>query len=583
MVISDQAHEIIDKAAKRLEERRDDYEVARRYHDGEHPQPPATERWTRQLQEAFDQIRDNLMPLVVEALVSRLKVSGFAPEVRTPEPEPTRSFTYPQGRPTDADRAFAEFATSQGRPRPGEKAAEAERRRADELWAYNRMDAKQREVHEESAKKGDAYVIVWSDPLDDRARIHPNDAELVDVEYDPEAPDRMLWAVKRWVADDRVRATIYYGERMPGPDGLPYVGPAGEPTRIEKYVSVRPAGQVKSKTAPDEWEPYQPTELAEVIDPDLGVPRTGEVPTEPWPLPNPYGRVPVFHFPNKGKTGGYGVSELKQLAPLQDALNKEFQSLLLTSEQYGAPWRYIAGMRPEVDEETGRPKPIDFKPWLDNILAIWGEGVAVGQFAAAELAQHVGVINDLRAEIGRLSQTPPHMLFLITGEIPSGEALKVVESPFTAKVEDRQVFWGNTWEDVLAFAVKVDADLEVRYSVEWEDTQPRSMLEIAQTGEAWLRLGVPRRVVWKRLLHATDGECDEWEQLRLEERAMEPLPPVAFPGEQGDMLGQPPNGPPPGRTPPQLEPYAQRTKAMVGQAQPQQAEPPPRRRPRARR
>jgi hypothetical protein len=246
-------------------------------------------------------------------------------------------------------------------------------------------------------------------------------------------------------------------------------------------------------------------------------------------------------------------------------------SLLLTSEQYGIPVRAITGLRPELDTDTGKPKPIDFKPLVDNILAVWGEGVNLAQFAAAELAQHIGVINDLRSEMGRLSQTPPYMMFMVTGEQPSGEMLRVADAPFNAKIEDRQTNWGNTWEDVQAFAIRVDTSnsVIVRYSIEWEDTQPKSQLEVAQTGQAWLALGVPHRIIWKRLLGATDRECDEWWELRQQERAAEPIPPVAGTPEaqaaaQGTIPGQPPNEPPSGVTPPQLAPYAAGTRAMVG-------------------
>jgi hypothetical protein len=557
LMIGPEAHAIIDRAAERLEGRAEYYKRSVDYFEGRHPTPPATDRWTKQLQDAFENLRDNLMPLVIEALVSRLKVSGFAPQLRSTDPDELPAFTYPAGQP--------ELIPQPGRwvsdrDRPQDRQAEASRLRAEDLWEHNRMDAGQRQVHEEAGKKGDAYVIVWADEHG-RAGIYPNDAELCCVEWDAEMPRRKLWAVKRWRDTnlDRVRVDIYYRDR------------------VEKYVSVREAEHVKAKTDPSEWESFRPADLVDVLGEDEEpTGRTELRPREPWPLPNLYGEVPVFHFVNRGKWNAYGRSELEEVAPIQDALNKEFQSLLLTSEQYGIPWRYIAGLRPEFDQDTGKEKPINFKPLVDNILAVWGEGVSLGQFAAAELVQHVGVINDLRAEIGRLSQTPPHMLFLFTGDIPSGEALKVVETPFTAKVEDRQVFWGNTWEDVMAFAVLVDVDARVRYSVEWEDTQPKSMLEIAQTGEAWIRLGVPRRYVWKRLLNMTDAECNEMEALRREEQAAEPLPPVGAPNGQGTMPGQP-GEPPQGVTPPQLAPYAQRTRDMVGQQQT-----PPRRRQRRR-
>jgi hypothetical protein len=551
MAISDAAHAIIDHAAVQIEGRTKDYKIAQDFYDGNHPPPPATDRWTTDLQREFEGIRDNLCPLVVDGIVSRLKVSGFAPETRHIDPDDPKLFDYPDGKP-------------EALPRPGtwrepsgeDRQAEMERRRADDLWSYNRMDGKQREVHREAATKGDAFVIVWEDP-DGRACIEPNDPELCHIEWDPEMPTRKLWAVKRWQQANRVRVNIYYGPRAQGG------------ARIEKYVSVYPAKDVKAKTGSAEWEPYQPTRLEQELADDGETP-TGnliEVPAEPWPLPNPYDDVPMFHFRNQGKTGRYGRSELEAVAPIQLALNKEVVSLLLTSEQYGIPVRAITGLRPELDTDTGKPKPIDFKPLVDNILAVWGEGVNLAQFAAAELAQHIGVINDLRSEMGRLSQTPPYMMFMVTGEQPSGEMLRVADAPFNAKIEDRQTIWGNTWEDALAFAMRVDTHngTIVRYSIEWEDTQPKSQLEVAQTGQAWLALGVPHRIIWKRLLGATDRECDEWWELRLQERAAEPIPPVAgTPDAQGTIPGQPPNEPPSGVTPPQLAPYAAGTRAMVG-------------------
>lgn len=560
MAISDAAHAIIDHAAAQLEDRGPEYRTAQDFYDGNHPRPPATERWTAEQLDEFEAIRDNLCPLVVDGLVSRLLVSGFAPEVRHTNPDDPRLFDYPDGQP----QALARPGTWQAGI---DQQAEMERRRADDLWSYNRMDAKQREVHREAAIKGDAFVIVWPDP-EGRASIEPNDPELCHVEWDPEMPTRKLWAVKRWQQDGRVRVNIYFGPRMDGG------------ARIEKYVSVRQAKEVKAKTLAAEWDAYQPTRLEAELADDGETPtgRTLEVPAEPWPLPNPWDEVPVFHFRNKGKTGRYGRTELDPIIPVQLALNKEFVSLLLTSEQYGIPVRAVTGHRPEIDPETGQPRPLDFKPLVDSILAIWGEGVNLAQFAAAELGQHIGVINDLRSEIGRLSQTPPYMMFMVTGEQPSGEMLRVADSPFNAKVEDRQTIWGNTWEDALSLAIRMDTDNQVaaRYSIEWADTQPKSQLEVAQTGQAWVALGVPKRYVWKRLLGLTDRECEELWALALEERASEPVPVAgqSAPDGQGTIPGQPANEPPEGVTPPQLVPYAQQTRAMVGTQATSGARPP---------
>jgi hypothetical protein len=45
----------------------------------------------------------------------------------------------------------------------------------------------------------------------------------------------------------------------------------------------------------------------------------GEAPRDV--VANPYGQVPVFHWPNR-RIHWYGVGELLDVIPLQDALNK---------------------------------------------------------------------------------------------------------------------------------------------------------------------------------------------------------------------------------------------------------------------
>ena len=155
--------------------------------------------------------------------------------------------------------------------------------------------------------------------------------------------------------------------------------------------------------------------------------------------------------------------------------------LMVTSEALGFPMRYLLGLSPEIDEDTGEPRTLpDLKPEVDAFWAFWGEQLQAGQFPAAELGQLIAEVNDHRVEIGRASRTPPHLMFMTTGEIPSGEALKVVEAPFTAKVDDCATTFGNTWEDVEAFCLLIESDQGVRVllAAEWEDAQP-----VSRTGE----------------------------------------------------------------------------------------------------
>jgi len=72
--------------------------------------------------------------------------------------------------------------------------------------------------------------------------------------------------------------------------------------------------------------------------------------------PNPYGRVPVFHFPNR-RVYDYGISDLADVIPIQDALNKALMDMLVAMEFGAFKQRWVTGIEYETDPVTGKPKP----------------------------------------------------------------------------------------------------------------------------------------------------------------------------------------------------------------------------------
>ena len=56
--------------------------------------------------------------------------------------------------------------------------------------------------------------------------------------------------------------------------------------------------------------------------------------------------VPVVPFPNLGE-GSFGMSELRDVVPLQDALNKTLLDMLVGSESQALPQRYALGLEIE--------------------------------------------------------------------------------------------------------------------------------------------------------------------------------------------------------------------------------------------
>jgi hypothetical protein len=309
---------------------------------------------------------------------------------------------------------------------------------------------------------------------------HPNIAEETVVRYDPLQPGRISFAAKAWLADDeRGRLTLYY------------------PDRLERYVTTnRQPGGISDN--PDEYLPFED-------DPD------GPVVVNPW------GMVPVFHYPNRASIGRRGRAEHDHAIPLQDALNKSVLDGLVAGEFVSLPQRWAIGLELEVDPVTGKDVvPI---PGPGTLLHTSSSEARFGQFDAADLRPIIAVSNDWRAEIARVTGTPPHRLMLLgDGPWPSGEALKTAEAPLVAKVEHRQEVWGTVWGQAMGLALRMaqnPVDRPLRPI--WKPARTESEVEKVTVAEAKLRAGVSRRQVLRELGY-TEEEAEQIMREAREER-----------------------------------------------------------------
>jgi Phage portal protein, SPP1 Gp6-like len=338
-----------------------------------------------------------------------------------------------------------------------------------EIWQRNRMDVRGVQVLIEALRCGDAYVLVWPGE-DNSPMLYPQQADICTVEYDAENPGNVLWAVKRWQdpATKKVRVNIYH------------------PDRIEKFL-------IDGQTP----KPYAPAGENSV-------------------LPNPYGVVPVFHFSTNADIGQFGKSELKNVIPLQDALNKSIIDMLVGSETHALPQRWVTGLDLEVDPTTGKVKA-PFTAGVDKVWAIESPDAKFGQFDAADLAQLVTVSDMFRLSVARVSRTPLHYLTPHKGDFPSGEALRTAETPFVKKVKRYTAAFGNVWEDVMKLALRIQGGVDsLRLSTQWSDPaaeSPKEKLDALTTKQG---LGVSNRQL---LIEAGYGETDV--ERIMEEKAAE--------------------------------------------------------------
>lgn len=322
------------------------------------------------------------------------------------------------------------------------------------LWKLARLDALSQQLHLAAIRDGEAFLLADFDPQAGRPRFHFHPADDgtggLWMEYDNEG--RALYAAKRWTIDrgsgaGRLRRlNLYY------------------PDRIEKYLSLTEAPY---------WQPYPG-------------------PGEPFPLPwvdaegAPLG-IPALHFRNSLE-GAF--SELQDVIPLQDALNKTLIDLIAVADTNAFPLLVARGFEVPEDFSISPGALLQIPPSLDaetDFKALPG----------ADLGSFIGVLEHLAMEIARVSATPLSR-FQASGQVAAEGTLKQQEAGLIAKVERKQVIFGNAWEDAMALALRLQNcfgalpyDEAGPLETLWSPAAPRSEGEHLQMLLLKAQLGVP--------------------------------------------------------------------------------------------
>ena len=347
---------------------------------------------------------------------------------------------------------------------------------AGDLWRRNRMDGRAGEVHKAALRDGDAYLIVWPETgtaMGESAafpQFWPQRADQIRVRYDDEQPGLIVMAAKTWtLGDGRRRLNVYY------------------PDRTEKYVTPTRASTVRAEAFV-----------------------RFEAPGEPWPVDNPWGTVPVFHFANNADTGAYGTSELRDVIPLQDGLNKALTDLLLACELAGFPQKVILGLDsadPTVAEGLRRLEA-GLNKMFTIPFAADGEKPSIAEFTAVNLPQLIAVVELFDKLISRVSRVPIHYLQM-SGDFPSGRAVRTAEAPFVSKIEDRQISFGNVWEDAMHLALRMAglSDPGMLTTV-WKPAAPLSAEDTADLALQWNAIGIPLETIMRAVMGFDEEEIE---------------------------------------------------------------------------
>ncbi|XTP33439.1 phage portal protein [Mycobacterium sp. TJFP1] len=322
-------------------------------------------------------------------------------------------------------------------------------------WVRCDMDQLSGVAHREALLLGDSYVIVWADRYG-RPNVTVESAKQVAVLTDP-GSRQIVAGIKRWEEKPAniTHAVLYLPDRI---------------------VRLR-AEQVGTVTA------------------------TGFNVVEE--ITNPLGVVPIANLRNTDRIlGDRGGSEIDDLKPLVDALNKSLADMMVTSEYVGRPRRWATGIElaeEPVLDENGQPvldeddQPVMTEvnpiPEANRMMVSENEQAKFGSLAASDLAGYEASVRVILGQIQAVSTLPSAYLGVMTDQPPSADALRASESSLVARAEARQSTFGRSWEQVARLMIAVrdgrDPNLIDDIRVSWADAATRS---VAQEADAVVKM-----------------------------------------------------------------------------------------------
>jgi len=341
-------------------------------------------------------------------------------------------------------------------------------------WVRNDLDQTSGVAHREALLLGDSYVIVWTDRYG-RPQVSVESAKQVAVLTDP-GTRQVYAAIKRW-EDTNLKTTeavLYLPDKI-----------------IRKRADQQGAVANGFKTVEE--------------------------------LANPLGVVPVVNIRNTDRiVGDWGGSEIDDLKPLVDALNKSLADMMVTSEYVGRPRRWATGIElaeeplldddgnPVLDEDN-QPVMVEVNPIAEGNRAVVLEPAEAkfGQLQAADLAGYEASVRVLLGQIMAVSTLPAHYVGVFTDNPASADALRAAEASLTARAEARQSQFGRAWEQVARLMVAVrtgrDPNMIDDIRVQWADAATRSGAQEADATVKLFQAGLlPRSYALAKLGYSDD-------------------------------------------------------------------------------
>ncbi len=328
-------------------------------------------------------------------------------------------------------------------------------------------------AHREAFRTGNSYVLVWPDN-DGTLRAWPKLSGQCAVKTVPGSPGELEWFAMLWVnADGYGRVNMYYADRL------------------ERWVTGAKLRQPSDKINTVVNWPTKVTAYA-AYDGD----------GEPDTIGHTFGRVPAIWLSHDAdELDAYGSSVLEDVIPIQDALNKSVADLIVGGENFAQPLRYLMNWRNKrkLNPDTGEPEEETLRadPTVNKFLTLPGAG-PIGQLDPPDATKLIAVHAEYGAKVSRVTGLPAFYVTQVSGEPPTGVALRVLSTRLTSISRETQDDFGPEWTQLMGLLGVSDVEPI------WQDPAPMDEAELLEAAETRKVIGYPLREILRKL-----GEDDE--------------------------------------------------------------------------
>lgn len=438
-----------------------DVDKMHRYYDGEHPAPTVPDTSNEAYKRLVRLATTNISALVVDAVNERLEPIGVTLALPAPVAEEDAV------EPTDADGVDV-WA---------------------EVWEPSDLDINAGLVHLEALTAKRSFVMVW--PTDEGVSITPELSTECAVLYPPgRTRGKPVAALKVFADGAKCFVTLFTAEKV-------YYW-----TTATSAANVIPDLSSTEACNAAEWSPWYDM-APDDIDVDGII--AGEYPEDAWleddslAVPNPLGAVALVEFQGHPTLGGEPKGELTTgVLRLQDRLNKEVLDMLVTAEYAAFPQRYALGLDPQ--DGDGKPRKLTSGPERTWMFGDHPDDIELGQLAAADLTNHLKMIEATIQSIAAVTKTPVYYLASSFANV-GADTIAAVDAGLVKKCKAHQRAFGDSWATVIRLALKAlgreGAD-DATISIVWADPEVRTRAEL---GDWAIKVKdiIPIEDVWRSL------------------------------------------------------------------------------------